>query len=156
MPLKKCSANGKSGWKWGDQGHCYTGPSGKKQAIKQGVAIEGPEKFASMAQDFEESVDVDEFTDVLVEEGRGPVEVALAVANFTNEVALAYIPKAERDKIPTSDFGDPKNRKFPIRNQDDLNSAVKLIGKAANPAAVKKRIISIAKRKGLTLPDSWK
>ena len=35
-----------SGWKWGDQGKCYTGPEGKKKAIKQGVAIEGPEKFS--------------------------------------------------------------------------------------------------------------
>ena len=40
MPLKKCSENKQSGWKWGDQGKCYTGPEGKKQAIRQGVAIE--------------------------------------------------------------------------------------------------------------------
>ena len=46
MPLKKCSENKQSGWKWGDQGKCYTGPEGKKQAIRQGVAIEGPEKFS--------------------------------------------------------------------------------------------------------------
>lgn len=46
MPLKKCSEDKKSGWKWGDSGKCYTGPEGKKQAIKQGVAIEGPEKFS--------------------------------------------------------------------------------------------------------------
>ena len=46
MPLKKCSEDKQSGWKWGDQGKCYTGPEGKKKAIKQGVAIEGPEKFS--------------------------------------------------------------------------------------------------------------
>ena len=46
MPLKKCSQDKKSGWKWGDSGKCYTGPEGKRQAIKQGVAIEGPEKFS--------------------------------------------------------------------------------------------------------------
>lgn len=49
MPLKKCSNDGNSGWKWGDSGKCYTGPDGKKQAIKQGVAIEGPDKFAKKA-----------------------------------------------------------------------------------------------------------
>jgi hypothetical protein len=49
MPLKKCSSGGKSGWKWGSSGKCYTGPGAKKKAIKQGVAIEGPEKFASKA-----------------------------------------------------------------------------------------------------------
>ena len=46
MPLKKCSEDKQSGWKWGDQGKCYTGPEAKKQAIRQGVAIEGPDKFS--------------------------------------------------------------------------------------------------------------
>ena len=46
MPLKKCSEDRQSGWKWGDQGKCYTGPEGKRKAIRQGVAIEGPEKFS--------------------------------------------------------------------------------------------------------------
>ena len=46
MPLKKCSEDKQSGWKWGDEGKCYTGPESKKKAIRQGVAIEGPEKFS--------------------------------------------------------------------------------------------------------------
>lgn len=50
MPLKKCSSGGKSGWKWGDQGKCYIGKNGKKLAIKQGIAIEGPDKFKSKAK----------------------------------------------------------------------------------------------------------
>lgn len=45
MPLKRCQNNGQSGWKWGDSGKCYTGPNAKKMAIKQGIAIEGPDKF---------------------------------------------------------------------------------------------------------------
>lgn len=45
MPLKTCSQDGKSGWKWGDQGHCYIGKDAKKLALKNGLAIEGPEKF---------------------------------------------------------------------------------------------------------------
>jgi len=40
MPLKKCTSNGKSGYKWGDSGKCYTGPNAKNQALKQGRAIE--------------------------------------------------------------------------------------------------------------------
>lgn len=55
MPLKKCSEGGKSGWKWGDQGHCYTGKDGKKQAIKQGIAIEGPDKFKQIANEDQET-----------------------------------------------------------------------------------------------------
>lgn len=44
MPVKKCQINGKSGYKWGDEGKCYTGPNAKKKAIAQGIAIE-KEKF---------------------------------------------------------------------------------------------------------------
>ena len=50
MPLKKCTVDGKAGYQWGDAGKCYTGPGAKKQAIRQGVAIEGPKKFSQMAQ----------------------------------------------------------------------------------------------------------
>lgn len=49
MPLQKCKTKGKSGWRWGSQGTCYGGPDGKKKAIRQGVAVEGPEKFQKMA-----------------------------------------------------------------------------------------------------------
>ena len=46
MPLKSCNVDGKAGYQWGEQGKCYTGPGAKKKALRQGVAIEGPEKFA--------------------------------------------------------------------------------------------------------------
>jgi len=39
MPLKQCQNNGKSGWKYGDSGKCFTGPSAREKARKQGVAI---------------------------------------------------------------------------------------------------------------------
>lgn len=44
MPLKQCNNGNKSGYKWGDSGHCYTGKDAKKKAIRQGYAID-PEKF---------------------------------------------------------------------------------------------------------------
>lgn len=31
----QCQVNGKSGWKFGDRGHCYTGENGKEQARAQ-------------------------------------------------------------------------------------------------------------------------
>lgn len=49
MPVQRCSSGDTSGWRWGKEGKCYTGPGGKKKAIKQGVAIEGPKKFAAKA-----------------------------------------------------------------------------------------------------------
>lgn len=39
MPIKKCIIKGKNGWKWGDEGKCYTGPSGKVKAARQGLGI---------------------------------------------------------------------------------------------------------------------
>jgi len=47
MPLKKCTSGGKPGWKWGDNGKCYTYNEGdarseknaKRRAIRQGKAI---------------------------------------------------------------------------------------------------------------------
>ena len=40
MPLQKCKKNGKDGWRWGSEGECYLGPSGKNKATRQGIAIE--------------------------------------------------------------------------------------------------------------------
>lgn len=40
MPVKKCSTQGKVGYKYGDSGKCYTGSGAKAKAKKQGVAIE--------------------------------------------------------------------------------------------------------------------
>lgn len=40
MPVKKCSKDGKSGYKYGDSGKCYTGRSAKSRAKRQGRAIE--------------------------------------------------------------------------------------------------------------------
>jgi len=54
MPVQRCTSNGKSGYRWGTKGKCYTGPGAKKKAIKQGVAIEGPKKFAAKAAGGEE------------------------------------------------------------------------------------------------------
>lgn len=48
MPLNRC---GEDGWKWGSEGKCYTGKDAKQKAIRQGVAIEGPEKFSQKAYD---------------------------------------------------------------------------------------------------------
>jgi len=72
MPLKTCTLDGKAGYKWGDSGKCYTGKDAKKQALRQGVAIEGPEKFSQKAQEseiiFSES-DIEVVVDAMYTEG---------------------------------------------------------------------------------------
>lgn len=51
-------------------------------------------------------------------------------------------------------FAGPHNS-FPISSQAKVFAAARLIGHAANPAAVKQRIISIARSRGWKLPKSW-
>ena len=61
MPLKKCQKDGKSGWKFGDSGHCYTGPGGKKKAIKQGLNMD-PEYFKNKASDEEFAIAIEDLS----------------------------------------------------------------------------------------------
>lgn len=65
-----------------------------------------------------------------------------------------YYSQKARDKMPDADFAGP-HQSFPIRTQQDVYNAARLVGHAANPAAVKAAIIRIARRKGFSLPDSW-
>lgn len=70
MPLHQCSDGGQSGYKWGDSGHCYTGPDAKKKAIKQGLSYEGPEgvKKALAGNEYIK-----------------PFEIAMAIKEFLDE-----------------------------------------------------------------------
>lgn len=68
---------------------------------------------------------------------------------------MATWTQEARDKHPKEDFGDPEGRKFPIKDQSDVDDAAHLIGKAGNPEAVKKRIKAICKRKNLKCPEAW-
>lgn len=63
--------------------------------------------------------------------------------------------QAKRDKLPKGNFGDPANKSFPVEDQEDLNNAAHLVGHAPDPSAVKRRLVSIAKRMGLKLPSTW-
>ena len=62
--------------------------------------------------------------------------------------------KADREKINKGSFAGP-HQSFPIVTQQDVYDAARLVGHAANPAAVRRRIIAIANRKGFKLPKSW-
>lgn len=65
--------------------------------------------------------------------------------------------QAERDAIPKEDFADPMNMKYPCDTQAHLDACARLIGLApsSRQAAIKRRAIQIARRKGLKLPQSW-
>jgi hypothetical protein len=65
----------------------------------------------------------------------------------------------DREKISADDFAGPE-RSFPIVIPKDVEDAARLHGQAADPEAVKRRIIAIAKRKGKKfvkrLPSEWR
>jgi hypothetical protein len=65
-----------------------------------------------------------------------------------------YYSAKERREMPESDFAGP-HRSFPIRTQEDVDNAARLIGHAKDPEAVKRRIIEIARRKGFKIPEKW-
>lgn len=75
-------------------------------------------------------------------------------SSYAAKFVFAYISQEERNQVPENDFAGP-HQSFPIRNQDDVHHAATLIGHSADPIATKKKIIQIAKRKGLSLPKSW-
>lgn len=157
MPLKTCSVNGKSGWKWGDSGHCYPGKAGKIKAIKQGVAIEGPANFKKMMA--KAGLEVFEMQRIM-RDLDCPTGWDKLVAFYEEEGyqrLVSYITHEQRQNIPLSDFGSPSNRTFPITSQEHVQAAASLLHHAplSKQAAIKKRIIAIAKRKGFSLPTTW-
>lgn len=69
--------------------------------------------------------------------------------------AFVEIEKAKKNyKDSAGPFAGPHNS-FPISSQSHVYAAAKLVGHAANPAAVKAAIIRIARSKGYALPKSW-
>ena len=101
MPLQKCTIDGKSGWQYGAQGEFYTGPNAKQDAIKQGVAIDGPEKFSQKAIEQNISLDMKDVEAVAEWMSDNGYDRAALVA--TTSVLLAHVEsgktKKEWDKI---------------------------------------------------------
>lgn len=67
----------------------------------------------------------------------------------------------DRDKMPASDFVDPKGRRFPIHSASDVSDAVSSYGRAKPKIPFdkfKRRVTAIARRKGFesSLPEEWK
>jgi hypothetical protein len=79
----------------------------------------------------------------------------------TAKLAERFISKDERDKADAGSFAG-KGKSFPILKAGDVKAAVASMGRAGDKnlgsAALKRNIIAIAKKKGLSseLPDSWK
>lgn len=70
------------------------------------------------------------------------------------EIAVKAGKKKKNYPDTAGPFAGPHNS-FPISSQSHVYAAAKLIGHATNPAAVRARIISIARSRGYALPKSW-
>lgn len=120
MPLKKCG----NGWKWGDSGKCYEGPDAKKKAIKQGLVIEGPEKFSQKA-----SEDCDHFDQTDIEYSIDQLGVEYPTASFRDVISfgmtLGSIP-GWTEELSESNFIVPSEDQyvdFEEEDQDDYDAA---------------------------------
>lgn len=100
MPLKNCRLDGKPGYKWGNTNKCWTyNPDdakskleAKKQALKQGIAIEGPEKFKKEMASAEN-----------VEEITGEEYLSAALANLFEAAQDIKDPSEDMD-VPSEEM----------------------------------------------------
>ena len=150
MPLKKCTVDGKPGWQWGAKGKCYSGPNAKKQAIKQGVAIEGPEKFSQKAAEQNISLDTTDVTTVaewMYDNGYDNAAVVATVSTLSSYVASAKTKK-EWDKIDKKELKrDTKKEKKEHEKdavKDDKEKIKRL--KKGDPSEKKKREVKDLKK----------
>lgn len=74
-----------------------------------------------------------------------------------NDVERGDWTKEKRDALRDEDFGWPEEKKYPVADQDDMDAATKLVGRAPESMQdkIKARLKSIAKRKDLKLPETW-
>ena len=143
MPLQKCTVDGKSGWQYGAQGKCYTGPNAKKDAIKQGISIDGPEKFSQKA--IEQKIPLDTKDVEAVAEWMSDNGYDRSALVATASVLLAYAAsgktKEEWDKINRKELKrDTKKEKKEHEKdaiKDDEEKIKKL--KKDKPSEKKKR-----------------
>jgi len=150
MPLKKCTVDGKPGWQWGAQGKCYSGPNAKKQAIKQGVAIEGPEKFSQKAVEQNISLDTKDIATVaewMYDNGYNTTAVVATVSALSSHVESAKT-KEEWDKINKKELKrDTKKEKKEHEKdavKDDKEKIKRL--KKDDPSEKKKREVKDLKK----------
>ena len=68
---------------------------------------------------------------------------------------MSNLSQAQRNALTPDKFCG-QNRTFPILDQNDVDSAARLIGHAPNPAKVKACIIAKCQKNGWKIPDDWK
>ena len=163
MPLKRCvNAEGKKGWSWGNGGCQVAGSDeeSKKQAIRVGIKVEGPEKFSKIMKSKASELNTSDLMyikQLMTEASKKNIPdflTSVAKQFYYMNFVEAKMSAQTRKEIPDDEFAGP-NRTFPIRNQMDVEHAAMLLHHAADPSAVKRNIIRLAHQKKLDLPHSW-
>ena len=148
MPVNKCTCDGVSGYRWGSEGKCYSGPDAKKKAIKQGVAIEGPAKFSQKATEqniFLNADDISAVADWMCDEGYDTVSVvattslllALAdkIAGYPPSCNEGYV--AKDGKCVPSDDGEAAEKEWDKIDKKELKRDTKKEKKEHEKDAIK-------------------
>lgn len=155
-----------SSYNW-DNGQPFNGIRARSKALLDGCKRLGITKFRHAAASDGISLNDIEYT---VAEYRA-LSVEVRDSSRTGDMSLdspcdesedinesvAYISQEKRDKISTSDFAWPEEKKYPITSQEEVDAAARLLGRAPTDkqASIKRRIIEIAKRKGFSIPKAW-
>lgn len=108
MPLQRCE---NTGWRWGKEGKCYKGPEAKKKAIKQGLVIEGPQKFQEMAYTFEEPLqekDIKDIADAMYDEGYSTKAIVATSMVLTADQKAGYPPNCNEGYVEADGKCIPK------------------------------------------------
>lgn len=96
MPIKRCFKNGVAGWKFGDEGRCYTGPGAKAKAAKQGRAIQARKHMgAPMAGDAIYNICCKNFQ-VILGDQLTEIDGTVFLGQCQNRIALGFATRTIR------------------------------------------------------------
>ena len=127
MPINSCSENNKPGFKWGEQGKCYTYTpknegskrNAKKSAILQGLAIgDFKGEGLKVSFDYHETLTTDQGKKLLEKEQKeGNIIYIISAAHDVNEL----LPFAEK-------YGIRKDRVFATGSNQKKVDKIKELG----------------------------
>jgi hypothetical protein len=118
MPIRPCSKDGKHGYKWGDGGNCIirsTPEEAKKVVIRQGIKIEGPDKFKKIMEKEKGWTREDKTIAYdIINESRGGWYSAL-----TQNIIAEFAKKSVENTTQVDQFGKKKKKNPPIDFPND-------------------------------------
>jgi hypothetical protein len=148
----------------GESGDCIFNCDGDMKSAPYEIASVGGKKTANLdTSNAKKVVPMTTYAETADDDDHyAAMESAQKAAKLYDTLPLyeRFISKKERDSADEGDFAG-KGKSFPILKPSDVGAAVHAMGRAGSDnlgmAALKARIIAIAKRKGWTseLPKSW-